>query len=190
MMIEIARRSEGLLMADCTKCGQPLEDGSSFCAQCGAAVKYCPKCGQMLKDGAHFCAECGAAVNQSSPYPQTPAYQSAPGAGGNPIQTPATTAWVNFAVVDYGGFFGQITNTIGVDGYDVRTIQIGETVVFAIPARSHVIQLVQVYHSAATLNIAITRKSNQLEFTVSAGAQAVVVAEYGYILGKFSLSLK
>ena len=52
------------------------------------------------------------------------------------------------------------------------------------------IQLVQVYHSAATLNIPITRKSNQLEFAVTAGAQAVVAAEYGYILGKFSLSLK
>ena len=190
MMIEIAKRSEGLLMADCMNCGQPLKDGSSFCAQCGAAVRYCPKCGQMLKDGAHFCAECGAAVNQSAPDPQTPAYQSAPGAGGNPIQTPATTAWVNFTVVDYGGFFGHITNTIVVDGYDVRTIQIGETVDFAIPAGSHVIQLVQVYHSFATLNLAITRKSNQLEFTVSPAAQAVVVAEYGYILGKFSLSLK
>jgi len=108
----------------------------------------------------------------------------------NPIQTPATTAWVNFTVVDYGGFFGQITNTIVVDGYDLRTIQIGETVDFAIPAGGHVIQLVQVYRSAATLNVAITRKSNQLEFTISEGAQAVVVAEYGYFLGKFSLSLK
>ena len=137
-----------------------------------------------------FCGQCGANVSQSSPDPQTPVYSSAPSAGGNPIQAPAATAWVNFTVVDYGGFFGQITNTIVVDGYDVRTIQIGETVVFAIPAGSHVIQLVQVYHSAATLNIPITRKSNQLEFTVSAGAQAVVVAEYGYLLGKFSLSLK
>ena len=177
-------------MADCMKCGQPLKDGSSFCAQCGAAVRYCPQCGKLLKDGAHFCAECGAAVDQSSPDPQTPAYPSAPGASGNPIETPATAAWVNFTVVDYGGFFGQITNTIVVDGNDVRTIQIGETVVFAIPAGSHVVQLVQVYHSAATLNIPITRKSNELAFTVAAGAQAVVVAEYGYILGKFSLSLK
>jgi len=113
-----------------------------------------------------------------------------PDADVNPIQAPATTAWVNFTVVDYGGFFGQITNTIVVDGQNVRTVQIGETVVFAIPAGSHVIQLVQVYHSAATLNIAITRKSNSLEFAVAAGAQAVVAAEYGYILGKFSLSLK
>ncbi len=177
-------------MPDCTKCGQPLKDGATFCGQCGAAVLRCPKCGQLLPDGSMFCGACGAAVNQTSPDPQTPAYQAAPGAGGNPIQAPATTAWVNFTVVDYGGFFGQITNTIVVDGYDVRTIQIGETVVFAIPAGSHVIQLVQVYHSAATLNIAITRKSNQLEFTVSAGAQAVVAAEYGYLLGKFSLSLK
>src|SRR5277367_5008201 len=111
-------------MPDCTKCGQPLIDGATFCGQCGAAVKHCPKCGQMLKDGAHFCAECGAAVNQSPSDPQAPAYQSAPGAGGSPIQTPATTAWVSFTVVDYGGFFGQITNTIVVDGNDVRTIQI------------------------------------------------------------------
>ncbi len=177
-------------MADCTKCGQPLKDGSSFCAQCGAAVKRCPKCGHVLQDDAMFCGQCGADVSQSSPDPQTPVYPSAPSAGGIPVQAPATTAWVNFAVVDYGGFFGQITNTIVLDGYDVRTIQIGETVVFAIPPGSHVIQLVQVYHSAATLNIPITRKSNELGFAVSAGAQAVVVAEYGYLLGKFSLSLK
>ncbi len=177
-------------MSDCTKCGQPLKDGSSFCAQCGAAVKYCGKCGQMLKDGGRFCGVCGAAVEQSSPDPQIPAYPSAPVAAVNPIETPPGTAWVNFTVVDYGGFFGQITNTIVVDGQDVRTVQIGETVVFAIPTGSHVIQLVQVYHSAATLNIPITRKSNELGFTVAAGAQAVVAAEYGYILGKFSLSLK
>ena len=175
-------------MADCTKCGQPLKEGSSFCAQCGAAVKYCGKCGQMLKDGAHFCAECGAAVSQSPAETPTPAYECAP--GGTPIQSPATTGWVNFTVVDYGGFFGQITNTIVVDGNEIRTIKIGETVDFAIPAGSHVIQLVQVYHSAATLNIPITRKSNELGFAVSAGTQAIVVAEYGYILGKFSLSLK
>lgn len=177
-------------MADCTKCGRPLKDGSIFCAQCGAAVKYCPKCGQILQDGARFCGVCGADVNQSSADPLIPAYPSVPGADLTPIQTPATTAWVNFTVVDYGGFFGQITNTIVVDGLDVRTVQIGETVVFQIPAGKHVIQLVQVYHSAATLNIPITRKSNALEFAVTAGAQAVVAAEYGYILGKFSLSLK
>lgn len=153
-------------------------------------MKYCGKCGQMFKDGARFCAGCGAAVDQTSPGPQTPAYPPAPVAGQNPIETPAATAWVNFTVVDYGGLFGQITNTIVVDGQQVRTIQIGETVVFAIAAGSHAIQLVQVYHSAATLNIPITRKSNELGFTVSAGAQAVVVAEYGFILGKFSLSLK
>jgi hypothetical protein len=177
-------------MPNCTNCGQPLKDGSSFCAQCGAPVKYCPKCGRILKDGANFCAECGAPVNQSPSAPATPVDQSAPGAGANPADTPATTAWVNFTVVDYGGFFGQVTNTIVVDGNNVRTIQIGETVVFPIPAGSHVIQLVQVFHSAATLNMGITRKSKPLGFTVLPGAQAVVVAEYGYILGKFSLSLK
>ena len=177
-------------MADCANCSQPLVDGASFCAQCGAAVKYCPNCGHLLKDAARFCGGCGATVNEPSPAPPSPPYPPAPGAANNSAQVPATTAWVNFTVVDYGGFFGQITNTIVVDGSDVRTVQIGETVVFEIPAGTHVIQLVQVYHSAATLNIPITRKSNLLEFTVAPGTQAVVVAEYGYLLGKFSLSLK
>jgi hypothetical protein len=189
MMFEIAWRIEGSLMAECTKCGQPLKEGSKFCAQCGAAVKSCPKCGQVLKDGDRFCGACGAAVNESSSDPQTAAYTDAPGAA-IPNQAAAATAWVNFTVVDYGGFFGQVTNTIVVDGYNVRTVQIGETVVFEVPAGKHVIQLVQVFRSAATLKMGITRKSNQLEFTFSAGTQAVVVAEYGYILGKFSLSLK
>jgi hypothetical protein len=36
----------------------------------------------------------------------------------------------------------------------------------------------------------ITRKSNLLQFTVAPGTQAVVAAEYGFILGKFSLSLR
>jgi Double zinc ribbon len=190
MMFEIARRSEGYLMADCTKCGVQLKDGSRFCAQCGAPVEYCPKCGQTLKDGAQFCGGCGAPVGESSPHPDVPANSPAPAPGGNPIQAPATTAWVNFTVVDYGGLFGQITNTIVVDGHDVRPVQVGETIVFEILAGKHVIQLVQVYRSAATLNMAITRKSNLLELTVQAGAQAVVVAEYGRILGKFNLSLR
>ncbi|HEY1804642.1 MAG TPA: zinc ribbon domain-containing protein [Terracidiphilus sp.] len=176
-------------MPDCAKCGQPLKEGASFCAQCGAAVRYCPKCGQQLKEGASFCAQCGAAVAESSLNPQTPASPPAPYAGANPAQA-ATTAWVNFTVVDYSGFFGQVTNTIVVDGNEVRTVQIGETVVFQVPPGAHEIQLVQVYHSAATLNIPITRKSNLLQFTVAPGTQAVVAAEYGYILGKFSLSLK
>src|ERR1700679_3905960 len=66
MMFQIARRSEGNLMADCTKCGVQLKDGSRFCAHCGAAVSCCPKCGQTLKDGARFCAGCGAPVSESS----------------------------------------------------------------------------------------------------------------------------
>lgn len=176
-------------MAECTKCGQPLKVGSRFCAQCGAAVNSCSKCGQVLKDGDRFCGACGASVNESSSAPQTSASTAVP-VSAIPNPAPATTAWVNFTVVDYGGFFGQVTNTIVVDGRDLRTIQIGETVVFQVPAGRHVIQLVQVFRSAATLKMGITRKSNQLEFTLSAGTQAVVAAEYGYILGKFSLSLK
>ncbi len=182
-------------MADCTKCGVRLKDGARFCAQCGAAVNYCPKCGQTLNDGARFCAGCGAPVSESSSQADVPAYPPAPYPGSNPIQNPVqqaltATAWVNFTVFDAGGLFGQITNTIVVDGHDVRTVQVGETIVFEIPAGKHVIELVQVFRSAATLNMGITRKSNQLELTVQPGAQAIVVAEYGRILGKFSLSLR
>jgi hypothetical protein len=181
-------------MADCTKCGAQLKDGARFCAQCGAAVNYCPKCGQTLKDGARFCAGCGAPVSESSSQADVPAYPSPPYPGSNPnqipIQAPTATAWVNFAVVDSGGLFGQITNTIVVDGNEVRTVQVGETIVFEILAGKRTIQLVQVFRSAATLNMGITRKSNLLELSVQPGAQAVVVAEYGRILGKFSLSLR
>ena len=177
-------------MPNCPKCGQPLKEGASFCAQCGAAVRYCPSCGQMLKDDARFCGGCGAAVGESLPGPLTPTYAPAQGAAVLPTQAPGTNACVNFTVVDYGGFFGEVTNTIVVDGNNVGTVQIGGTVVFEVPAGKHVIQLVQVFRSAATLKMGITRKSNLLEFTVTAGAQAVVAAEYGYLLGKFSLSLK
>jgi len=186
-------------MADCTKCGVQLKDGARFCAQCGAAVNYCPKCGQTLKDGARFCAGCGAPVSESSSPADGPAYSPAPYPGSNPLQNsiqnpiqqaPTATAWVNFTVVDYRGLFGQITNTIVIDGYEVRTVQVGETIVFEIPAGKHEIQLVQVYRSLGTLNMPITRKSNELELTVQPGAQAVEVAEYGRILGKFSLSLR
>ena len=181
-------------MADCAKCGVQLKDGARFCAQCGSAVNYCPKCGQLLNDGARFCAGCGAPVSESSSQADVPASPPAQYAVSNPnqypIQAPTATAWVNFTVVDYGGLFGQITNTIVVDDHEVRTVQVGETIVFEILAGKHVIQLVQVFRSAATLNMAITRKSNLLELTVQPGAQAVVVAEYGRILGKFSLSLR
>jgi hypothetical protein len=182
-------------MADCTKCGVRLKDGARFCAQCGAAVSYCPKCGQTLKDGARFCAGCGAPVSESSSQADVFPYPSAPNPGSNPIQNPnqqapTATGWVNFTVVEAGGLFGQITNTIFVDGHEVRTVQVGETIVFEILAGKRDIQLVQVYRSVGTLNMALTRKSNLLELTVQPGAQVVVVAEYGRILGKFSLSLR
>lgn len=143
----------------------------------------------MLKNDARFCGDCGAAVGGSSPEPLASAYPPVQ-AVAIPAQTPTTTAWVNFTVVDYGGFFGQVTNTIVVDGNEIRTIRIGETVVFEVAAGRHVIQLVQVFSSAATLKMGITRKSNLLEFSVAPGTQAVVAAEYGYIKGKFSLSPK
>jgi hypothetical protein len=177
-------------MPNCPNCDQPLKDGASFCAFCGAAVKYCPKCGKILKNGARFCGECGADVSQSSPDPQPPAYPPAPPAITNPMQASGPPSWVNFTVVDYAGLFGEVTNTIVVDGADVRTVQVGETVVFEVSPGPHAIQLVQVFRSVATLKMGITRKSNLLQFTVAPGTQAVVAAEYGFILGKFSLSLR
>jgi len=78
--------------------------------------------------------------------------------------------------------------TILVDGTAVRTIQMNETVDFAVPVGRHTIELVQVYHSAATLNLPVTRKSD-LELNISPGTQTVVTGTYGIISGKFSLDL-
>lgn len=60
----------------CPKCGAPLEDGATFCGNCGTKVEgggaqpvsqqnsdqgsvFCPNCGKRLSAGDVFCDECG-----------------------------------------------------------------------------------------------------------------------------------
>ena len=174
-------------MPNCTKCGQPLKEGAKFCGQCGAAVRCCSKCGHPLPEGAAFCGQCGAAANQG------PAGVGAGvppiAAGAAPIaEAPTSQAWVKLTLIfsNYLDMFGGFTCTILVDGQALRTIQMGETVAFAVLAGQHTIELVQVF---STLKIPITRKSD-IELSIAAGTQAVVVAEYGRFFGKFNLKLQ
>jgi RNA polymerase subunit RPABC4/transcription elongation factor Spt4/TM2 domain-containing membrane protein YozV len=46
----------------CKKCGQILDEGATFCGECGAKVVRCKKCGQPLEAGSTFCDECGTQV--------------------------------------------------------------------------------------------------------------------------------
>lgn len=175
-------------MSNCTKCGQPLKEGAKFCGQCGAAVRYCPKCGQQLKEGAGFCGQCGAAVNQVAPDYGAGVSPPAPVPYPAPAQMPATSGYVRLTLGEIGFFFGQIAMTILVDGNAVRTIQMNETVEFAAPVGMHTIELVQVYHSAATLNIPITRKSD-LQVNIMPGTLTVITGSYWTLTGKYSLDL-
>ena len=63
---------------NCKICGQPIAEGSKFCAFCGTAVPveppktaFCSNCGKQLVPGARFCANCGKPVN--APVVDTPA---------------------------------------------------------------------------------------------------------------------
>jgi hypothetical protein len=85
--------------------------------------------------------------------------------------------------------FGQMSNTILVDGRVLQTIQMGETVDFEVPVGKHQIQLVLVARSIFTLFIPITRKSNVLELTAEAETQSAVLGEYDRVWGKFKLRL-
>jgi hypothetical protein len=175
-------------MSNCPKCSQPLIEGAKFCGLCGAAVRYCPKCGAVLKEGAGYCGQCGSAANEAAPDYGAGLPPSAPLPYSVTAQAPVTLANVRLTLGEIGFFFGQITMTILVDGTAVRTIQMNETVDFTVPVGRHTIELVQVYHSAATLNLPVTRKSD-LELNISPGTQTVVTGTYGIISGKFSLDL-
>jgi hypothetical protein len=182
-------------MADCPKCGLPLKDGSSFCGQCGAAVKYCPRCGQMVRDGSTFCGQCGAEVN------------GAPKSGGDvspsasytyPVAAQgATTGKFRFALPK--PFFAKLgkilpvvwfTNTILLDGYELRTIEMGETIDLEIPVGLHTVQLVHAYRSITTLGMTISRKSNLLDLTIAPEMLPAVLGVYDYLWQKFDVSLQ
>jgi len=175
-------------MSNCTKCGQPLKEGANFCAECGAPVRRCPGCGEVVKEGAAFCGQCGAAVNQVAPDVGASVSPSAPISYPVAAQAPESLGCVRLTLGEIGFFFGQITITILIDGNAVRTIQMNETADLVIPAGMHTIELVQVYHSAATLNMPITRKSD-LELNVVAGALTQVTGTYSTFFGKFGMSL-
>jgi Double zinc ribbon len=183
-------------MSNCPKCGQPLNEAAKFCGHCGAAVRHCPKCGAELKEGAAFCGQCGAAANEVAPDSNevAPAYgaaasPSAPISYVAAAQAPVALANVRLTLGEIAMFFGQITMTILVDGNAVRTIQMNETVDFAVPVGRHTIELVQVYKSAATFNHPITRRSD-LELNVEAGTQIMVTGSYSTLFGKFGLDLR
>jgi hypothetical protein len=175
-------------MSNCTKCGQALEEGAKFCAQCGAPVRNCPSCGELVKDGAAYCGKCGAAVNEAAPDYGAGVSPSAPISYPVAAQAPATSAYVRLTIDEIIPFFGQMTITILVDGNAVGTIQMNGTVDLVVPVGRHTIELVQVYHSIGTLNIPVTRKSD-LELNVVPGALTVVTGIYSHLLGKFNLHL-
>jgi hypothetical protein len=184
-------------MADCTRCGQPLKDGSSFCAQCGAAVKYCPKCGQLLRDGSTFCGQCGTAVNGVYPGSGTTISPFASYTYPVAAQGATTPGRVRFTLpkpffAKLGKFLPIVwfTNTILLDGYELRTIEMGETIDLEVPTGQHTMQLVHAYRSITTLGMTISRKSNMLELTVAAEMLSAVSGVYDYLWQKFDLSLQ
>lgn len=184
-------------MANCTNCSQPLKDGAMFCVQCGAAVQYCPECGQPLKNGAMYCAQCGAAVNGVRPDIGTSVSPSASPAGAYAVQGSMTLGRVRFTIpkpsllqLNEDLRLAHYTNTIFVDGYAVRTIEMGEPVEFELPVGIHAIQLEHKYSGVSTLGLSIQRMSNRLEVPVVAGMLPVVAGDYNYLWWKFNLNLQ
>ena len=179
-------------MPDCARCGQPLKESAKFCGQCGAAVRQCARCGALLKEGAAFCGQCGAAA-ETAPDSGAGASSSAPVSYPVAAQAPGTLAYIRFTLIEsnYVEFFGQnsvfgLTCTLSVDGQALRTIQMGETVDFTVTPGTHTIELAQTFN---TFKIPVTRKSD-IELSVGAGTQAVVVGEYSRFFGKFTLKLQ
>jgi hypothetical protein len=82
------------------------------------------------------------------------------------------------------------TNTILFDDYELRTMEMGQTIDLEVPVGQHVMQLVHAYRSIATLGLTISRNSNRLELTVAAETLPAVVGVYDYLWQKFDLSLQ
>ena len=49
-------------MSTCSKCGEEVEDGSTFCPYCGEKLsqQVCPVCGEAIGQGYFACMHCGA----------------------------------------------------------------------------------------------------------------------------------
>jgi uncharacterized OB-fold protein len=187
----------GVLMPNCTKCGQPLKEGAKFCEECGAPVNYCAKCGALLKEGTAFCGACGAAANEFASYSGASVSPSVSQADPIAAQAAMALAYVRFTLPK--PFFARIvdflpvvwfTNTIFIDGYVLRTIQMGETVDLEVPIGQHVMLFEHAYRSLTTLGITISRKSNPLELTVAAESMPMVIGVYNYLWQKFYLNLQ
>lgn len=56
-------------MMNCSKCGNQVNEGTTFCNRCGNKIetvvkkKFCANCGAEKLPGARFCAKCGYAPN-------------------------------------------------------------------------------------------------------------------------------
>jgi translation elongation factor EF-Tu-like GTPase len=66
-------------MIFCEQCGNKLNEGAKFCANCGAsfspkqdenvsAFAACAQCGAPLEEGEAFCANCGAKVGAAAQF--------------------------------------------------------------------------------------------------------------------------
>ncbi|MBR6872666.1 MAG: zinc ribbon domain-containing protein [Ruminococcus sp.] len=57
---------------NCRYCGQPLEDGATFCSGCGATIETfspqtrCINCGGTIEPGTSICPACGAVIYSSA----------------------------------------------------------------------------------------------------------------------------
>ncbi len=65
-------------MMVCPKCGEQLEDGASFCDNCGTKLNetiFCPDCGKETSTQFEFCEDCGAVLKEEAPATDKPEKQ-------------------------------------------------------------------------------------------------------------------
>lgn len=183
-------------MSNCPKCGQPLNEGAKFCGECGAAVRHCSTCGAELKEGAAYCGQCGAEVNDEPP--DSGKAVSPVTSHTDPVAAQGATTLARVRFTLFKPFFAKLgeflpiwfTNTILLDGYELRTMEMGETVELEVPVGQHTIQLVHAYRSIATVGLTISRNSNRLELIISVDTLTAVVGVYNNLWQKFDLSVQ